>query len=136
MLAVDAVRRSRRKALMTGVAADVRSGVRALTELDFTAALRRRGLPEPDRQQLRRRPSGNEYLDCRFDRFALTVELDGEQHDDPEHRVADVVRDLTLIAEGDDVIRVPRVALLLDEDRVMAALEQVFVARGWRRAAA
>lgn len=134
--AVEAVRRSRRKALLRGIAADLRGGVRAMGELDFAHALRRRGLPEPDRQQLRRRPSGREFLDCRFDRYALTVELDGEQHDQPEQRLLDLVRDLTLIAENDNVVRIPRVAMLLDEERVMAALERVFVARGWRRAAA
>lgn len=133
--AAEAVQRSRRKALLRGVVGDVRGGVRSMRELDLTAALRRRGLPEPDRQVLRQRPSGRHYLDCRFTRFALTLEMDGEQHDEPAHRVTDVLRDLALIADGDDVVRIPNVALLLDEDRVMAALEAVFMARGWRRAA-
>lgn len=133
--AVDAVQRSRRKPLLRGVLGDVEQGVRSMGELDFTHALRRRGLPEPDRQELRVRPSGQQYLDCRFGRFALTVELDGEQHDEPEHRLADLERDLALVAEGDDVVRIPRVAFVLDQERVMAALEAVFVARGWRRAA-
>lgn len=133
--AVQAVRRSRRKALLRGIAADVNVGVRAAGELDFSHALRRRGLPEPDRQQVRRRPSGTEYLDCRFDAFNLTVELDGKQHDEPEQRVEDLVRDLTLLAEGDAVVRIPMIALRLDEARVLAALEQVFRSRGWRRAA-
>ncbi len=133
--AVHAVQRSRRKALLLGVVADLGSGVRAMGELDFARALRRRGLPEPDRQQVRHRPSGRQYLDCRFDRFALTVELGGEQHEEPAHRVLDLLRDLALIAEGDDVVRIPSTALRLDEERVLAALERVFVARGWRRAA-
>lgn len=133
--AVDAVQRSRRKALLRGIAGDVGLGVRAMGEWDFALALRRRGLPEPDRQQVRRRPSGRQYLDCRFDRYALTIELDGEQHEGPEHRVTDVLRDLALLAEGDDVLRIPGVALRLDEERLLAALERVFLSRGWRRAA-
>lgn len=133
--AVQAVQRSRRKTLLLGVVADLGSGVRAMGELDFARALRRRGMPEPDRQQVRHRPSGRQYLDCRFDRFGLTVEVDGEQHHEPEHRVLDLLRDLALIAEGDDVVRIPSTALRLDEERVLTALERVFVARGWQRAA-
>lgn len=133
--AVDAVQRSKRKALLRGIAADVAGEVRAMGEWDFALALRRRGLPEPDRQQVRRRLSGRQYLDCRFDRYDLTIELDGEQHEEPEHRVTDVLRDLNLLAEGDDVLRIPGVALRLDEDRVLDALERVFLSRGWRRAA-
>lgn len=133
--AIDAVRRSRRKAMLRSVAAALALGVRSLGELDFARALRRHGLPEPDRQVLRRRASGRQYLDCRFDRFALTVEVDGQQHDQAEHRVADLLRDLALVAEGDDVVRIPLIALHLDEARVLGALAEVFVSRGWRRAA-
>jgi very-short-patch-repair endonuclease len=132
---IDGVRRSRRRALMRAVIGDVTQGVRAIGELDFAQALRRRGLPAPSRQVLRCRPSGQQYLDCRFDRFTLAVEVDGVQHDAAEHRVADLLRDLTLISEGDSVVRLPLFALRLDETRVMAALEAVFVSRGWRRAA-
>lgn len=134
-VAVAQVQRSRRKAVLCGVVGDVVAGVRAIGEHDFALALRRRGLPEPDRQHVRRRPSGQQYLDCRFDRFRLTVEVDGVQHLEPEHRVTDVLRDLALLADGEDVVRIPNVALQLGEARVMAALEAVFVERGWRRAA-
>lgn len=40
------------------------------------------------------------------------------------------------MAEDDVVVRIPRVALLLDEDRVLAGIEAVLAARGWERAAA
>lgn len=132
---VDAMVRCPRRAVLLGAIADLDTGVRSMSELDFAGALRRHGLPEPDRQVVRRRPSGREYLDCRFGRFRLTVEIDGVQHDEPEQRLSDVVRDLTLVAEGDAVIRIPRVALALDQAKVMRALEAVFVSRGWRRAA-
>jgi hypothetical protein len=101
--AVEQVRRSPRCAVLRGVVGDVHHGVRSMGELDFARALRRRGLPEPDRQVLRVRPTGRQYLDCRFDRYHLTVELDGEQHDDPQHRLDDLLRDLALVAEGDGV---------------------------------
>jgi very-short-patch-repair endonuclease len=132
---VEALRRCPRRGVLRGVLTDLEGGVRSMAELDFATALRRRGLPEPDRQVIRQRPSGTEYLDCRFDAFALTVEIDGEQHDKPEQRLADVVRDLVLIADGDDVVRIPRLALALDSQRVLQALEKVFLSRGWSRAA-
>jgi very-short-patch-repair endonuclease len=133
--ALDAVRRSRRRRLLAAVLADLGSGVRSLPELDLARAMRRRGLPEPDRQVLRRRPSGRQYLDCRFDAYRLTVEVDGEQHGAPEQRVVDALRDLAGAAEGDAVVRIPATAIRLDEALVMAALERVLESRGWRRAA-
>jgi very-short-patch-repair endonuclease len=71
-----------------------------------------------DRQVVRRRPSGREYLDCRFDAFRLTVEVDGMQHEEPERQLSDVVRDLTLVADGDDGVRIPRTAMALDQRKV------------------
>ena len=133
--AVESVRRSRRRRVMLETVDLLEVGVRSVGEADFTAALRHWGLPEPDRQVLRQRPSGRQYLDCRWDAYALTAEIDGLQHDAPEHRLADVVRDLALIAEGDDVVRIPLAALRLDDEGVMRGLQRVFAARGWRQAA-
>jgi very-short-patch-repair endonuclease len=134
--AVDKVRRSPRRLVLRRIAADLTTGVRSVGELDVARALRSRGLPEPDRQVLRRRASGKQYLDCRFERYGLTVEVDGIQHDDAEHRVSDVLRDLVLVAEGDAVLRIPLVVWRLDQQRVLDALEQVFRSRGWRGVAA
>lgn len=134
--AVQQVRRHIRRRLLARTVVDLAGGVRALGELDVAGGLRRRGLPEPDRQVLRRRPTGNEYLDCRFDRYHLTLEIDGAQHDDPEHRLADLLRDLTLITEGDSVVRIPLVAWTLGSEQVLDRLEALFDARGWLRPAA
>ena len=132
---VATVRRHRRRRLLQRVVQDLVAGVRSMGELDVARAMRRRGLPEPDRQVLRRRPSGQEYLDVRFDRYGTTLEIDGQQHDAIEHRVADVLRDFTLAAEGDVVLRLPLVVWRLAEDDVLDRLEQVLLARGWRAAA-
>ena len=134
--AVDAVRRAPRRRLLRTLVLDLMAGVRSLGELDVARALRRRGLPEPDRQVLRARPSGRQFLDCRFDGYELTLEVDGAQHDEPEQRRADVLRDLRLIAEGDAVVRLPLVVWRTAEDEVLDALEGVFASRGWRRRAA
>ena len=134
--AVAAVRRHPRRRLLLRVSAEVACGVRAMGELDLAEALRERGLPEPDRQVLRRRPSGTEYLDVRFDRYRLTLEMDGEQHDEIEQRVSDVLRDFALVADGDAVLRLPLSVFRLARAEVLDRIEQVLVSRGWQRPAA
>lgn len=130
------VRRSKRRRLLGLLIADIAGGVRSVGELDVARALRRRGLPEPSRQVVRRRPSGTQYLDCRFDAYALTLEVDGVQHADPLQVLLDLLRDLALTAEGDAVVRLPLVAWRLGEAQVLDALERLFTARGWRSCAA
>lgn len=134
--AVGSIRRHPRRRLLRQVVADVMLGVRAMGELDVTRAMRARGLPEPDRQVVRRRPSGTEYLDARFDRFEVTLEIDGEQHDELHQRVADVLRDFTLVADGDAALRLPLQVWRVAQEQVLDRLEQIFIARGWRRPAA
>lgn len=64
--AVTRIRRHARRRLLTRVTLDVVGGVRSLGELDVAGAMRSRGLPEPERQALRRRPSGAQYLGLRL----------------------------------------------------------------------
>ena len=133
--AVAQVRRSPRGRLLRATAADLRSGVRALGELDLARLLRRHGLPQPDRQVVRRRPSGRQYLDCRWDRYRVVLEVDGVQHAGAAQQAADAVRDLDLVADGDTVVRIPCTALVVDGDAVVRALARALEARGWGRAA-
>lgn len=134
--AVEQVRRHPRRRLLQRVVHELTGGVRSLNELDVAVAMRERGLPEPARQALRQRPSGRQYLDADFPDHDVTLEIDGPQHDEPEARLQDLVRDLGLATEGRTVIRIPMVAWSLDRARVLDALEDLFVARGWRRPAA
>ena len=134
--AATAVRRHPRRRLVARVVLDLAAGSRSLGELDVARAMRRRGLPEPSRQAVRRRPSGTEYLDADFPDHDVTVEVDGVQHDLPEQRLADLVRDVVLATEGRTVVRIPLVAWRLDEEAVLDALEGLFSVRGWRRPAA
>lgn len=134
--AAQHVRRHVRRRLLGRTVIDLAGGVRSMGELDVAVELRRRGLPEPDRQVVRHRPDGREYLDCRFEAYDLTLEIDGSQHDDPQHRLADLLRDLTQAGEGSTVLRIPLVAWRLGREQILDRLETVFVARGWRRPAA
>jgi very-short-patch-repair endonuclease len=131
--AATAVLRHLRRRLVSRVILDLAEGSRSLGELDVARAMRQRGLPEPARQAVRRRPSGTQYLDADFPEHAVTVEVDGVQHELPDRRLADLVRDVGLATEGRTVVRVPLVAWRLDEDAVLDALEGLFGSRGWRR---
>jgi very-short-patch-repair endonuclease len=134
--AASTVRRHRRRRLIAAVVLDLAGGVRSLGELDVGQAMRRRGLPEPARQAVRRRPSGSQYLDADFPEHGITVEVDGAQHDLPDARLADLLRDLDLATGRRTVVRLPLVAWRLDEEAVLDGLEALFVSRGWRRPAA
>jgi very-short-patch-repair endonuclease len=130
------VRRHRLRSAIIVTIADLSDGVRSLGELDVARAMRSRGLPEPSRQAVRKRPSGKQYLDAEFEEYSLVLEVDGEQHDLPWARLSDTVRDLGLMAEGREVMRIPLVAWRIDQERVLDALEAVFRSRGWLPSAA
>ncbi|MGI8536843.1 MAG: hypothetical protein ACR2K2_10160, partial [Mycobacteriales bacterium] len=83
------------------------------------------------RQSLRVRPSGRQYLDADFDAYAIALEIDGWQHDEPVHRLADLLRDLALSTERRTVVRLPLVVWRWDEAAVLDALEDLFRSRGW-----
>ncbi|MCW2615176.1 MAG: hypothetical protein JWN08_2170 [Frankiales bacterium] len=133
--ALVGVRRAARRPLLVRTVHALVGGSRALGEADLVAGLRERGLPEPDQQVLRTRPSGRHYLDADFPAHDLTLEMDGSQHDLPGHRLSDLLRDLALVVEGRTVLRIPMIAWWLDREGVLDALEAVFVSRGWSRAA-
>ncbi len=133
---LESVRRHRWRRTLWEVAGDLAGGVRSVGELDLARGLRRRGLPEPDRQAVRHRPDGSIYRDAEFAAYGLVIESDGSQHDLPWARLADTLRDLDEASEGLTVLRIPLLAWRLDEERVLDRLEAVFRSRGWRPRAA
>jgi hypothetical protein len=69
-----------RRALIREVLDDVELGAHATSELEFLRFCRRNGLPLPDELQVRVRAGGVRYLDARYRRQRVTVELDGAHH--------------------------------------------------------
>lgn len=134
--ALTRVRRHRRRRMIARLLVDLAGGSQSLGELDLVRAFRRRGLPVPVRQSMRKRPNGKQYLDCEFPDYDLVIEVDGAGHLDPLRVLLDVIRDITLASEGSTVIRIPLVAWRLDEGAILDVLEQLFRARGWGVAAA
>jgi very-short-patch-repair endonuclease len=129
--ALAAVRRHRRRRFLLLLVADVADGAHSLGELDLTAALRRRGLPPPTRQVVRRLPGGRVYLDAEWEEYDVRLEVDGVQHEQPEGRLDDALRDLELAVDGAGPLRLPLLALRLDEYAVLDRLEALLRARGW-----
>lgn len=119
------VRNRGRRPFVRQVLQDISDGAQSLGELDFTARCRRYGLPEPERQVIRRTPRGRVYLDVRWAASRLVVEIDGAGH-----RVGLAVTDDNLrqndVALGrNTVLRIDLVGLRVHE---RAFMEQI--ARG------
>jgi hypothetical protein len=124
--------RIRRHALLSVTLADIAGGAEALSELDFCRLTRRYGLPEPERQVIRRDAAGRRrWLDCYWKSARLVVEVDGMWHMDAQAWWADMQRDNELTAGGYRVLRFPAFAV---RDHPDVVARQLAVALG--RAAA
>ena len=77
---VDRRRTLPKRRLLRETIGDVAGGAHSLPELAYAQALRRTGLPQPDRQSKLKRAKGAWYLDNDFDDWAVTVEVNGSQH--------------------------------------------------------
>lgn len=129
--AVEMVRRDRRRYLIRSVTRDVLNGSESLGELDFVRMCRRAGLPTPDRQVLRAVPGGRAFLDCRFDRYRVVVEIDGIHHLEPENWIADALRQNEVTIGSDRVLRIPVIGLRVRGDEFMEQLRRVLKSAGW-----
>ncbi len=129
------IRKDKRRALLYAVVDELLGGVRSLGELDVVRELRRRGLPPPERQVLRRDKRGRYYLDLYWPEFKLVVEVDGIHHTWVENVVDDALRQNSLAIGGDTVLRLPLLGLRLNPDEFFQQIEDGLVAGGWAAAA-
>lgn len=130
------VRRDKRRLLLHAVLNDLLDGARSLGEIDVGRELRRRGLPEPSRQVLRRDRANRYYLDLYWPDLHLVVEVDGIHHSWAENVVGDALRQNALALDGDTVLRLPLLGLRLDPDAFFDQIERAVRAAGWVRRAA
>jgi very-short-patch-repair endonuclease len=128
-----AVRRDRRRALVHRILIDLDGGVRSLGELDLVRGCRDRGLPPPELQSVRRTRTGNYYLDARWPRWGVVVEVDGIQHGWVQNVVADAIRHNAIATSEDLVLRLPVLGLRLCPDDFFAQIADALAARGWNR---
>ncbi len=126
------VRRDKRRAFIHDILLDLLDGARSLSEIDFARECRRRGLPEPSRQSVRRGRKGRYYLDVYWEEWGLVVEIDGIHHTWVKNVVGDAVRHNDIALGRDLVLRVPVLGLRLEPDTFFAQIEQGLRDLGWR----
>lgn len=109
-----------RRALVRCVLDDLELGAHALSELDFLRFCRKHRVPEPDELQVRVRAGGTRYLDGRYIKQRVSVEVDGAYHFWAETWTADALRSLQLAVatrgSGEQLIRVTTTMLRHDAD--------------------
>lgn len=127
------VRRDKRRRFLEKVLLDVLGGAQSIGELDVAAMCRRRGLPEPERQSMRRGKDGRYYLDVFWPAYKLVLEIDGIHHFAVTSIVADALRQNELSLEGLTVLRLPVLGLRVAEDEFFAQVEKALTSGGWVR---
>lgn len=125
------VRRHRRRAFLEAIVLDLLGGAQSLGELDLAGACRRRGLPDPDRQVVRRGPNGHYYLDLLWIRYRLAVEVDGIHHTRARSIVGDALRQNDLSLQDLTVLRVPLLGLRVSPEKFLDQIEDGLTAAGW-----
>lgn len=126
------VKRDRRRRFIHEVLLDLMGGVESLGELDVARECRRRGLPEPSRQVVRRGCGGRYYLDVCWEEWGVVLEVDGIHHAWAEHLVADALRQNHLTLQGDVVLHLPLLGLRAAPDDFFAQVAAALRSRGWR----
>lgn len=130
-LALLDVRRDRRRRFVEMVVLDLIGGAQSLGELDFAGMARRRGLPEPDRQVVRRGRDGRIYLDVVWEAFAVVVEIDGIHHAFAQNLVDDALRHNAVTLRDATVLRLPLLGLRVAADAFFAQITDALIAGGW-----
>lgn len=125
------VRRDVRRKFVERVVLDAMGGSESLGELDVVREFRRRGLPVPDRQVIRRAPNGTYFLDARWAAFGVVLEIDGIQHAEAGQVVNDALRQNDVAMSGDLVLRLPLLGLRLQPDSFFAQIAEAMCRRGW-----
>ena len=124
------VRRDKRRAFLHEVLLDLLGGIRSLGELDVVRGCRERGLPEPDAQVWRRTSAGAYYLDFRWSRWRVVVEVDGIHHAWASQVVGDALRHNRVALSGDTVLRLPVLGLRVCPDDFFDQIEDALRTAG------
>lgn len=129
--AFSTVRRHRRRAFIELILSDLRKGAQSIGELEFAQLCRKYGLPEPDRQTLRRGPNGVFHLDTEWSTYGTIAEIEGVHHLQADQALADASRQNELTIGRDRVLRIPVIGLRIDPDHYLTQLACLLRAGGW-----
>lgn len=130
------IRRDKRRRYLHQVVNDLLGGIRSLNELRFVEGCRARGIPEPDAQVLVRTERGSYYLDFRWRRYGVVVEVDGIHHTWVTEVLGDAIRQNQVTLSGDTVLRLPVLGLRVAPDEFFVQVEEALRRGGWQGAAA
>jgi hypothetical protein len=123
-----------RRKLILETLGDLEGGAHSLPEQDFLRSLRRAGLPLPVRQRVVRRSDGRYVLDCDFDDWLVTVEINGAHHLDVRQREYDDIRRTRLAIGGRLVVDLGSWIVRHDGDLAVLLTADALLARGWKPA--
>jgi len=135
MLEARRLNRHKRRPLLLVIARDIAEGAEALSELDFAVWCRRRRLPTPSRQVLRRGFNARAFLDVLWDDWNVAVEIEGAHHDAPEHAVDDALRQNAVTIDHVHFLRIPVLGLRTQPNVFMDQVTAMLRAAGWSPAA-
>jgi hypothetical protein len=123
----EAPKQRHRRVLLSALS-DIEQGAQALSEIDFHALCRRHRLPAPERQTVRREPSGRKrYLDAtwrRADGRLVVAEVDGALHLAVRRWWDDQLRQNELSVAGALVLRFPSVLVRTEPAKVADQLRR------------
>ncbi|MFC5175670.1 hypothetical protein [Nocardioides taihuensis] len=126
------IKRDRRRRFLHAVVLDLLGGARSLGEIDVALECRRRGLPEPSRQVVRRGPNGTYYLDVAWEEWGVVLEIDGIHHSWAQNVVQDALRHNDVTLQRDLVLRLPLLGLRVAADDFFDQVERALRSRGWQ----
>jgi very-short-patch-repair endonuclease len=126
------IRRDRRRTFLHALVFDLVGGVRSLGELDVVRECRRRGLPEPTKQVVRRARNGTYYLDLLFEEYGVVVEVDGIQHSWVDQVVGDALRQNDITLDDCIVVRMPLLGWRVARDEFFDQITRALRDRGFR----
>ncbi|QBF45330.1 hypothetical protein [Janibacter limosus] len=109
----------RRRALIAQLIDDIADGAHSLGELDLVPALRRRGLPTPTRQAIRRVDGRTRYLDVCWEDIGLALEIDGAAHSAGLEVTFDHFRQNAITLGGDIILRMNLIGLRLGREEFL-----------------
>lgn len=132
-LALLDVRRDKRRRFLEQILLDVIGGAQSMGELDVAGICRRRGLPAPERQVMRRGKDGRYFLDVFWPECNLVLEIDGIHHFAATSIIGDALRQNELSLQALTVLRLPLLGLRVAEAEFFEQVETALTAGGWVR---
>lgn len=127
----ERVRRHTFRTVLRHVLVDIRAGSQSMNELDFVRLCRKHGLPQPSQQVVRRGPDGKSYIDCRWEEFGVSLEIQGAGHGELLNALDDDLRLLGLATDGDVALSVSVLTLRIDPDAWFRRFGTLLQSRGW-----